>query len=105
MLKSIGKTDAVKAWVKFRGSDGFIFGGYNVSSVTRVGAGVYQVNFTEAMPDANFAVIATPSAQGGVTPATMGSGAASSPSAAEVYTSNNLGAQFDPSSVSVAVFR
>lgn len=105
MLKSVGQFDTVKAWVKFRGSDGFIFASSNVSTVTRVGAGIYQVNFTNNMQDTNFAVIVTPDLQAGVTLATMGSGAAGSVSFADVYTSNSSGAQFDPSSVSVAILR
>ena len=47
------KTTA-KAWVTFTGFTGAILSSFNVSSVTRVSAGVYTVNFTSAMPNANY---------------------------------------------------
>jgi hypothetical protein len=47
------KTTA-KAWVTFTGSTGAILSSFNVSSVTRVSAGSYTVNFTSAMPNANY---------------------------------------------------
>lgn len=47
-----------RAWVTFVGSTGAISGAGagNVSSVTRNAAGDYTVNFTNAMPDTNYAV-------------------------------------------------
>ena len=47
-----------KAWVQFNGNTGgapSIRKSYNVSSVTTSGTGVYTVNFTNALSDANFA--------------------------------------------------
>lgn len=46
-----------RAWVNFDGttSPGTIRASFNVSSVTRSGTGVYTINFTNAMPDANYA--------------------------------------------------
>lgn len=46
---------SAKAWVNFNGS-GAIRASYNVSSVTQNGTGDYTINFTTAMPDANYAV-------------------------------------------------
>jgi hypothetical protein len=46
---------SAKAWVKFVGNPVAINGSFNVSSVTRASAGVYTVNFTTAMPNANYA--------------------------------------------------
>ena len=43
-----------RAWVNFAGSTGTIRASGNVSSVTRNGTGDYTVNFTTAMPDANY---------------------------------------------------
>jgi hypothetical protein len=43
-----------KAWVRFNGFNGAISAGYNVSSVTRLSAGQYQINFTVPMADADF---------------------------------------------------
>lgn len=45
-----------KAWVNFVGTTATINGSFNVSSVTRSSTGVYVVNFTTAMPNANYAV-------------------------------------------------
>jgi hypothetical protein len=47
------KTTA-KAWVTFSGFTGTISSSFNVSSVTRVSTGIYTVNFTSAMPNANY---------------------------------------------------
>jgi hypothetical protein len=45
-----------KAWVNFNGSGGAsIRGSYNISSVTRSGTGIYTINFTTAMPNADYA--------------------------------------------------
>jgi hypothetical protein len=46
---------SAKAWVNFAGSTGAINGtSFNVSSVTRNSTGQYTVNFTTAMPNANY---------------------------------------------------
>lgn len=47
-----------KAWVNFNGSGTVaIRASGNVSSITDNGTGDYTVNFTTAMPDANYAVL------------------------------------------------
>lgn len=47
-----------KAWVNFQGGNGntagTINGSFNVSSITVNGTGSYTVNFTTAMPNANY---------------------------------------------------
>jgi lipocalin len=51
--------NAVKAWVNFNGtitSGDSRRASFNVSSVTRNGVGNYTVNFTTALPDANYAM-------------------------------------------------
>ena len=49
---------ACRAWVNFNGTGAVaIRGSGNVSSITDNGTGDYTVNFTTAMPDANYAVI------------------------------------------------
>ena len=49
-----------RAWVLFQGSGTVtILGSGNVSSITDNGTGNYTVNFTTAMPDANYAPFAT----------------------------------------------
>jgi hypothetical protein len=49
-----------RAWVNFNGVGGTsILGSVNISSVTRSSAGIYVLNFTTAMPDANYSVALT----------------------------------------------
>jgi hypothetical protein len=46
-----------RAWVNFNGTGTVaIRASFNVSSITDNGAGDYRVNFTNAMPDANYSV-------------------------------------------------
>jgi hypothetical protein len=54
-------TGQCKAWVSFAGSTGTISASYNVSSVTRSSTGIYLINFTTAMANANYAYTATAS--------------------------------------------
>jgi hypothetical protein len=54
---SVASTGA-KAWVNFNGTGTVaIRGSFNVSSVTDNGTGLYTVNFTNAMPDANYSAV------------------------------------------------
>ena len=46
---------SAKAWVRFAGATGTIANSYNVSSVTRVSSGQYTVNYSTALPNANYA--------------------------------------------------
>ena len=49
---------ACRAWVNFNGTGTVaIRGSGNVSSITDNGTGTYTVNFTNAMPDANYSVV------------------------------------------------
>jgi hypothetical protein len=59
---------ACRAWVNFSGtsSPGTIRASGNVSSVTRNATGDFTINFTTAMQDANYAIVAT-SADSGTT--------------------------------------
>ena len=63
---SVAKAYACRAWVSFAPS-GTIRGSANVSSITVTGTGDYRVNFTTAMPDANFSAVATCSHHAGIT--------------------------------------
>jgi hypothetical protein len=48
---------SAKAWVNFNGTGTVaIRAAFNVSSITDNGVGDYTVNFTTAMPDANYAI-------------------------------------------------
>ena len=54
---SIATAYGVRAWVNFNGTGVVaIRASGNVSSITDGGTGTYTVNFTTAMPDANYAV-------------------------------------------------
>lgn len=46
---------SAKAWVNWQGAGGTINSSFNVSSVTRTAQGTYTINFTTAMPNANYA--------------------------------------------------
>jgi len=49
-----------RAWVNFNGTGTVaIRGSGNVSSITDVGTGQYTLNLTTAMPDVNYAVVAS----------------------------------------------
>lgn len=49
---------SAKAWVNFNGTGTVaIRAAFNVSSITDNGTGDYTVNFTTALPDANYAVV------------------------------------------------
>ncbi len=58
-IKTTGNVEVYtyKAWVNFNGTGTVaIRGSGNVSSITDAATGVYIVNFTNAMPDTNYAV-------------------------------------------------
>ena len=55
---------AQRAWVRFNSnSSNSVYGSQNVSSITDHAVGKYTVNFSTAMPNANYGVIVTPSSQ------------------------------------------
>ena len=49
---------SARAWAMFD-STPTIAGSYNVSSVTKAGTALYTINFTNAMANTNYAVVAT----------------------------------------------
>ena len=57
---SVATAYGCRAWVNFNGTGTVaIRGSANVTSITDAGVGLYDVNFTTAMPDANYAIAAT----------------------------------------------
>jgi hypothetical protein len=72
-----GMTGVAKAWVNFNGvTTATIRGSFNTSSITRNSAGNYTMNFTTAMPNANYASIILGGAEGQTqTPAALNTGA------------------------------
>lgn len=89
-----------RAWVNFNGttSPGTIRASFNVSSVTKNGTGDYTVNFTTALPDANYSVAGQ--SQGIV----LFQGT-SSTTAYRVTTYNFAGTLTDYGTVGVSIFR
>lgn len=106
-------TDMIKgsarAWVNFNGTGTVaIRAAYNVSSITDNGVGDYTVNFTNAMPDANYSEIVG----SGITLAPVVSAARAfctgnrlSTSIAVAIADNGGDTAFDMEVVNVAIFR
>lgn len=91
---------SAKAWVNFNGTGTVaIRRAFNVSSITDNGTGDYTVNFTNAMPDANYS---SPSQGGslfgGATPFSKTSGAY------RVQTYNTTSTLADYADISVSIF-
>jgi hypothetical protein len=97
---------SARAWVNFNGTGTVaIRSSGNVTSITDNGTGDYRVNFTTAMSDANYSVVASTSyiangSRGGV----WAESHAVSSSVASVLCSN-ASSLFDNTSVSVSIFR
>lgn len=100
---------SAKAWVNFNGTGTVaIRASFNVSSVTDNGAGDYTVNFTTAMADANYAVLATGQFDDStVNPIIKVSGPISPTTSAARIQSTNSGTSgvSDALRVSVSIFR
>lgn len=97
---------ACRAWVNFNGTGTVaIRGSGNVSSITDIGTGAYTVNFTTAMPDTAYSVVAT----GGGSSATIINLSATptlTVSSVEVRSFNSTtAAANDPTHVMIAIFR
>lgn len=100
-----------RAWVNFNGTGTVaIRSSFNVSSITDNGTGDYTINFTNAMPDANFNLVATGSLTSG-SAASVGATASNyggTPSASNcrIMTYSTTGSNFfDAAYISVSVFR
>jgi hypothetical protein len=103
-----------RAWVNFNGTGIVaIRASFNVSSITDNGTGDYTVNFTTAMPDANYATVVTNGDDNTVNSTFRGSNALSSQTTpttsaqriAICAVSAGLRAAIDSSYVSVSIFR
>jgi len=92
-----------RAWVNFNGTGTVaIRASFNVSSITDNGTGDYTVNFTTAMPDANYSSTALLGVTGGLIFCKSGS---ASTTAWSVSCFNTSSTAVDPSVVSAAFFR
>jgi hypothetical protein len=84
---STSATNLVKApcvaWANFNGTTTSgactVRGSYNISSITASGVGLFTINFTSALTDANYSVVASISVS-----------ASSDPTTAAVFTSGSL---------------
>jgi len=99
-----GMTGIAKAWVNYNGSTQTVVGSYNISSVTYVSSAYYTLNFTTAMPNANYAVAGiVGSTAGGAAKMLVPAGAQTTttcPLTAYVYNAT----QSDSSYFAVAIF-
>lgn len=104
-----GMTGIAKAWVNFDGYNSpytTIRSAFNVSSITYVTTGTYTINFTTAMPNANYvpcgmsnnAIIVAFNRQ------TTGVGTAPTTTALSILTMISGGATYNATDVCVAVF-
>jgi hypothetical protein len=96
-----------KAWVNFNGTGTVaIRRAFNVSSITDNGAGSYTVNFTTAMPDANYAPAygGGDNALGGTYDYITGTYQTNAGSLRVITYARSTGATVDPTLVSVTIF-
>ena len=97
---------ACRAWVNFNGTGTVaIRASGNVSSITDNGTGNYTVNFTTAMPDANYAYTVLGAGDSNPIGATVQAVPTTSALANVVIFGTTNGVPFDQSAVCVAVYR
>jgi hypothetical protein len=98
---------ACRAWVNFDGGAPSIRASGNVSSVTKNGTGDYTVNFTTAMPDANYSVVglADTTNIANRSAAIWTPGTDQTSSLVRITTLSSANAVFDATFVSLAIFR
>jgi len=97
---------AARAWVSFIGTGTVtIRASGNVTSITDNGTGNYTVNFTTALPDANYSAVATGDATTALIAGTLSSSVAPTTTAIRIVTYNGVGAGTDCGFCNVAVFR
>ena len=99
---------ACKAWVNFNGTGTVtIRAAFNVSSITDNASGDYVVNFTTAMPDVNYAFMASCGNTTGLgtNPSVTTRTQASTTTSARVILNSGTGGAPDLDTISVAIFR
>jgi len=103
-----------RAWVNFNGTSTVaIRASFNVTSITDNGTGDYTVNFTNALPDANYAVAITASAGtnnsalvGTVKSATQyGAPSNQTTTACQIVFVNYVNSLIDTGAIYVSIFR
>jgi hypothetical protein len=101
-----GMTGICKAWVNFNGTGTVaIRASFNVSSITDNGTGDYTVNFTTAMPDANYVGVFGCNDNGNTSTMNYRSGGTKTATQFQVATLSGLATLADNDMAMVAVFR
>jgi len=95
-----------RAWVNFNGTGTVaIRASGNVSSITDNGVGNYRVNFTTAMPDANYAPVGTAEDVSSGNFVTGNSATVPTTSGFTFYIVSSAGALTDTARVNIGIFR
>lgn len=99
--------NAVKAWVNFNGTGTVaIRASFNVTSITDNGTGSYTVNFTTALPDANYSAVCAGVWTGGPYVAAPTTSASYTTSGLSLNTGTaGSGVPTDLAAISVSIFR
>ena len=103
-----GMSGICKAWVNFAGTTGSIRASFNVGSITRNSTGDYTVNFTTALPDANYGVVVGISNDAGgaaLLPLTQVNATPTTTAMRFVTVTRSAGANSDPTYVNIAINR
>lgn len=103
------RSEAVRAWVNFNGTGTpAIRGSGNVTSITDNGAGDFSINFTTALPDANYAVLVSgriASGALGILVSNANASGANSASSCRILVGVDNVTALDPDHIYVAVVR
>jgi hypothetical protein len=104
-----GMTGIAKAWVNFNGTGTpAIRGSFNVSSITDNATGSYTINFTTAMPNANYSSVGFIKRVSGDAASNgfivINKGTSPTTSALAILTFDSAGGALDVDIASVAVF-
>lgn len=106
MNDSGSNSNTCRAWVNFNGTGTpAIRASFNVSSITDNGTGDYTVNFTTAMPDANYGVGAMVKQAGNGMVAQFHNSVSPTSSACRILIQNVTIAFQDSDTVTLSIFR
>lgn len=104
---SVATAYGCRAWVNFNGTGTVaIRASGNVTSITDNGTGDYTVNFTNALPDANYSVTAQVGGTATVVSLTSADQTtARTVSTVRLYSMNTAGTNTDAAQINIAIFR
>jgi hypothetical protein len=105
---SVATSYGCRAWINFAGATPTIRASGNISSVTKIAAGQFTINFTTAMPDTNYTTAFGGGSQtAGTSYYTMEQHdtPVRTTSAVKIYTLNGSQSPFDAGIICVSVFR